>query len=291
MLNMVRFRFSLLATLVLGLALAFTLTSLSPATASAATAPVTHQVSGKVTAKASGNFTLLMSNNVSATFAVTPNTKYFQGGKPASFAAMEVGMQISAEVTYDSKVSPYYIATYVSLPTPPPPCYTSGQLSGKVTALTATSFTVASTNGGTTTFLVSGDTKFYLDGKASSFASLKVGMSIQFTVKSCGDGKYTAVTVNMTTPPPPPACYTSGTLSGKVTGKTADTFSIIWANGEASKVTFAVNSATKFYLNGKPATFADLKAGQYIQFIVKSCGDGKYTAVTVYLTSPTSNAK
>jgi len=38
-------------------------------------------------------------------------------------------------------------------------------------------------------------------------------------------------------------------------------------------------------------SFADLQAGQYIQFTVKSCGDGKYVAVTVYLTSSTSTAK
>jgi hypothetical protein len=74
-------------------------------------------------------------------------------------------------------------------------------------------------------------------------------------------------------------------MSGKVAGKTADSFTVIWTNGALSNIPFAVNSATKFFLNGKPATFADLKAGQYIQFIVKSCGDGKYTATMVYLTS------
>ncbi len=151
-----------------------------------------------------------MSNNVSATFVVTANTKFMQAGKPTNFAALQVGMQITAEIVYEGKGSQYYTAAYVSLPAPTPP---------------------------------------------------------------------------------PPTCsneHTSGMMSGKVTGKNADSFTITWANGEASKVPFAVNSATKFFLNGKAVSFADMKAGQYIQFNVKSCGDGKYTAVMVYLTSPTN---
>lgn len=206
MLNKLRHlnRLSVLAALVFALVLSLALTSLSPATASAATAPVTHQVSGKVTAKGASNFTLLMGGNVSATFPVTADTKYFQSGKPSSFAALAVGMQISAEVRYDG--GQYYIATYVSLPTPPPPA-------------------------------------------------------------TCSN----------------PAI--SGLMVGKVAAKASDSFTVIWTNGAVSNIPFVVNSATKFFLNGKAASFADMKAGQYIQFIVKSCGDGKYTAATVYLAS------
>lgn len=270
-----------LAALVFGLALSLALISFSPTIASAQEGQ-TYPVSGKVTAKTADTFTMLVNNN-NVTFRITATTQFTQGGKPATFGAMQVGMQISAQVAFEGN-SKLYVARTVTLPTPPPPptCYTSGLMTAKVAGKNADSFTVYWLNGeaGKVPFQVNSDTKFYQNGKPASFADLKVGQLINFVVKSCGDGKYQALTVALPNQPVPASCNTS-TATVKVVSKTADSFYVALSNGITSQSPLLVNGDTKFFHNDKPASFADLKAGQTISVTVKSCGDARYYAMKV----------
>jgi hypothetical protein len=159
-------------------------------------------------------------------------------------------------------------------------------VSGKVTAKGSDNFTLLFSNNTSVTFKINSATQFTQNGKSATFGDLKVGMLINATVISQGSGKpYLALKVTL------PASdqnscskeYTSGVLDATVTAKTANSFSVKWTNGGTSTIPFLVNSATQFIQDGHPASFADLKVGQHIQFQLGSCGDGKYYALKVWL--------
>jgi hypothetical protein len=283
-----------MAAVMFGLFLSLLFSSFAPTSVSAATSTEpAHTVTGKVSALTNASFTLkFATSNTPATFKVTSDSQFFRDGKPAKFSDMQVGMEISALVQYNPQVK-MYVAMRVTLP-PAPKCneYTSGLLTGKVYAKNNDSFMVVWQNGevSKTPFMVTPNTQFFSNDKPASFADLKVGQTINFIVRTCGDGKYTALKVNILAAP---KCdeYTSGLLTAKVYVKNNDSFVVIWQNGEVSKTPIMVTSATQFTRDGKPASFADLKVGQTINFVVQTCGDGKYTAVKVQLPSASDKNK
>lgn len=165
-------------------------------------------------------------------------------------------------------------------------------VSGKVTAKGSDSFTLQFANNSIVSFKVNSATQFTQNGKAATFGDLKVGMLVEAVVTSQGKGyPYLALKVSLpaSTQNTCSTSYTSGLLTGTVTAKTSNSFSVMWSNGEVSKVPFVVNSATQFIQDGHPASFADLKVGQHIQFQVRSCGDGVYYALKVLLPASSQN--
>ncbi len=183
--------------------LLLSLTCLAPAQASAAE-PTEYTVTGKVLAKGQDNFTLKRPNSTTpATLRVNAQTQYYQGTKPVSFSAMQVGMEISVVIRWQAQGN-FYLALRVYLPAAPDQggCarpYVSSPLSAQVAAKTPNSFTVTWSNNETSkiSFLVTSATKFSYKGEPASFASMYVGEQIRFVVQSCGDGKYYVREVNL----------------------------------------------------------------------------------------------
>jgi len=282
-------RFFVLASLVAMMVFSLGFTGFEATTASAAET-TGYPVSGKVTAKGTVNFTLLLTNtSTSLNFKVNSSTQFTQDGKAATFSNLTVGMLVNALVISQGQGKPY-LALKVTLPasshTTCEHPYTSGLLDGTVTAKNADSFSIKWSNGRVSTvpFIVTSVTQFSQDGHAASFADLKVGQHIQFQVSSCGDGKYYAAKVLLPASSPT-TCehpYTSGMLSATVASKSEHSFTVIWSNGEVSKISFVVNSATQFFHGSQISNFNDLHLGQHIQFQVSSCGDGNYIVLKVY---------
>ncbi len=276
-----------LGFVIFGLMVAMILNTLSPEAAQAAEIANNSQIKGKVTAITADGFSLLMDGNRQYTFQVTADTQFSQADKPAKFSDLKVGMLIGLLVKYNP-TDHKYMATRVYLPKAeptPPTCYTSALMSATVVEKLADRFTVKWTNGETSKvpFLVNSQTKFIQDGKPASYADLKAGQNIQFVVRACKDGGYTATEVHLPKAEPTPAtCYTSSAMYASVLEKLAGRFTVKWTNGQTGNVAFVVNSNTKFFHEGHSASYADLKAGQNIRFVVRACKGGEYTATEVY---------
>jgi Domain of unknown function (DUF5666) len=144
------------------------------------------------------------------------------------------------------------------------------KVAGTVSAVAASSLTLAARDGTKTTVKLTASTTYRL-GKAAADASVvKVGMQAVVTGTKASDGTLTATSVTVK----------ASTVAGTVAATSGSTITITARDG--SKVAVKVTSATTYRVAGvEKAALTDVKVGMWIVVQGLRNDDGSFTASTV----------
>ena len=189
------------------------------------------------------------------------------GGPGASLQAagspsLSALIGLLARATYDPNS---HVALYVSLSRPEPVL-----VNGVVDSATATDLVLDVKGRGKLDLTLDMQTALRLDGLASTGDKLAAGdlASVLFWPTATEND---ALRVNARTPPPPPPLQFGGVLTAMVVDSGGAPVGFSAARG-TTKMDFQDSSSTAFSLDGKPATAADLKTGDYVGVIYRTDG-------------------
>lgn len=164
-----------------------TTTTTAPATPTALTVNVVlPELAGTVHTVGHGQFVLVDSQGFWRTVKTTAGTAYLQAGETAGATALTVGSQVEAVGTVDADHTALDASRVnVVLPT----------VTGKVTAVSGTAFTVSTFARTTVTVDTTSTTRFTAAGTTGSLSDVKVGSVVSASGTRAADGTVTAVTV------------------------------------------------------------------------------------------------
>jgi uncharacterized protein YecA (UPF0149 family) len=125
------------------------------------------EVEGKVTAVGSSSITIAPQKGTPVALATSATTQVFLDGAVSKLTAIKVGD--NARALYDATS---LIAAVIQAESPH---HELAEVEGKVTAVTASSITIAPEEGAPVALGTDGSTKVFLDRKSSTLAAIKVG--------------------------------------------------------------------------------------------------------------------
>lgn len=125
-----------------------------------------------------------------------------------------------------------------------------GRHGGKVTAVSATSITVSSPSGTSTTYAIDASTKVFKDRVAATVSDLAVGERVGIQASSTSATTAAAIEIQL------------ARIAGQVVSVNASTITVADRDGFYRTVT--VSGSTTYTKNGATATSADVTAGSFI---------------------------
>jgi biopolymer transport protein ExbD len=193
------------------------------------------------------------------TVKVDANTRITLDSTASTLDKLSAGMWATARlgavttISLDAKTPP---------PPPPPP-----PLSGKIVKVDASAGTLLVQPQRGNAVLVSTDanTRTYLDGKASSLASLSADMSVVVKFKSGG----IASVIEARTPPPPPPPHP---IEGKMVSVDLAGGTLVVQPEHRASVKVTTDANTAVVLDGKSSSLASLSAGMSVVVKFRSGG-------------------
>jgi preprotein translocase subunit YajC len=200
-------------------------------------------VAGKVTAVGASSITIAPDEGSPVTLSADSSTKVALDGKPSQLSAIKVGD--TARALYDSST---LVAAAIEAESPH---HELAEVEGKVTAVDASSITIAPGEGSPVKLGTDSSTKVILDGKPSQLSAIKVGDKARALYDS---STLVAAAIEAESPH-----HELAEVEGKVTA--ADASSITIAPEEGSPVTLGTDSSTKVVLDGEPSTLSAIKVG------------------------------
>ncbi len=210
---------------------------------------------------AAGSFKLATIKGQHLTIHVNSNTVY--RGRVSSFAGLAPSMYANVQTTQLSNGS--YLAVVVNVLKQ----HISQKVTGQVTKVLTSFFTILGTDGKTYTFDVTGKTTFSGFG-VTILGDLLVGMKVKVTYLDMGNGVFRAQNVVVT--------QLHSKISGKVTSKATSSFTILGSDG--FNYTFQVTSKTTFSGNNV-TSYSGLKVNMKVKVSYVELTDGTLRAVSV----------
>jgi len=145
------------------------------------------------------------------------------------------------------------------------------RVTGQVTHVYSSSFSILGTDGNTYTFDVTAKTSFS-GFDVTDLTELQVGMKVKVGYLNMGNGILRALTVTVT--------QLHAKINGKVTAKDSSSFTIL--GGDGNSYTFQVTTKTSFSGNGVTG-FSGLKIGMKVNVTYATLTDGTLRAKNVII--------
>ncbi len=177
------------------------------------------------------------------------STRITRNGAAATLADLKAGDQVAAE--YDPATR---IATRIEAESETE--HQPSEVEGQVTAVSATSITIAPHSGDPVTLTLDATTVIYLNGQRAAAADVKVGDRAQAEYDAATKVAAKIAVERETNQEP-------AEIEGQVTAASATSVTI--APHEGSPVTLTLNDSTRIIANDKPGTAADIKVGARAQ--------------------------
>lgn len=222
-------------------------------------------VEGTVTAVASASLTITPQRGAAVTVTTNGSTRVLLNGSPASLTALATGDRAAA--LFNSST---HVAVDVQAQTQRSVLLA---VQGQVTAITASSITIAPAHGSAVTVTAGASTQVTLDGTASTLADILIGDSARAVYDSA-----TKVATVVAAQSPHDRL---ATVQGQVTAVGAASISIEPASG--SPVVLAVTSSTIILLDGVPAKLTAVAVGDMAGALYDAV---KLTALAIDAQSP-----
>lgn len=177
------------------------------------------------------------------------STRITRNGAAATLADLKAGDRVAAE--YDPATR---IATRIEAESETE--HEPSEIEGQVTAVSATSITIAPHSGDPVTLTLDATTVIYVNGQRAGAADVKVGDRAQAEYDAATKVAAKIAVERETNQEP-------AEIEGQVTAASATSVTI--APHEGSPVTLTLNSSTRIIANDKPGTAADIKVGARAQ--------------------------
>jgi hypothetical protein len=186
-----------------------------------------------------------------AAVSLTTNssTRITRNGAAATLADLKAGDRVAAQ--YDPTTN---VATRIEAESETG--HQPSEVDGQVTAVSATSITIAPHSGDPVTLTLDATTVIYVNGQRAAAADLKVGDRAQAEYDATTKVAAKIAVERETNQEP-------AEVEGQVTA--ASSTSVTIAPHEGSPVTLTLNSSTRIIVNDKPGTAADIKVGAQAQ--------------------------
>jgi hypothetical protein len=222
-------------------------------------------VAGKVTAVTASSITIAPEEGPPVTLGGDAATKVLLDGAASTLSAIAVGDQ--ARALYDRST---LIAAAIEAESPH---HRLAEVEGQVTAVTATSLTVAPEAGSPVTLGTASSTVVILDGAPSALSAVAVGDKARALYDST---TLVAIAIEAESPH-----HELAEVEGQVTAVTATSLTI--APEEGSPVTLGATSSTVVILDGAPAALSAIAVGDKARALYDS---STLIAVAIQAQSP-----
>jgi len=206
-------------------------------------APAVSAVAGKVTAVTASSLTIAPEEGSPVTLGTDAATKIVVDGAAAKLSAIAVGDQ--ARALYDSTT---LVAAAIEAESPH---HELAEITGQVTAVTASSLTIAPAEGSPVTLGTKASTVVILDGAPSSLSAIAVGDKARALYDST---TLVAAAIEAESPH-----HELAEIEGQVTAVTASSLTI--APEEGAPVTLGMDASTVVILDGAPSTLSAIAVG------------------------------
>ena len=239
-----------------------------------------HGTAGKVTAVSASAITLVGRDGKSQTVKVDANTKVFAGRAEAKLGDVKSGWVAFVETgsngvaTVIRAVDPAEIREHAGHPSFDP-VHLAG---GKITAVSATSITLAGRDGRTQTVKIDAKTKIYAGRDEAKVSALKTGW-LAFVQKNDAG---VAVSIRAADPAAIKRHFNhhrfvmpANAAAGKITAVTGSSITLQSRDGKTATV--KVNGSTKVFTHGGAAKLSSLKTG-WVAFVIRG-KDGVATVI------------
>jgi len=156
---------------------------------------------------------------------------------------------------------------------------------GKVTAISGSSITVETRNGGQDVINVTADTKYSRNGEAAGLSDFKVGDFVMAMGARSDSGQFVAERVNGGDQPPPgPPGRRPGRpgIGGEVQAIALSAKTITVKGRDEETLVIYTTDSTEFNRNRQAATLADFKTGDHVGAMGTRDSSGKFTAERVF---------
>lgn len=225
-----------------------------------------HGTAGKITAVTASSITLAGRDGKAQTIKIDAKTKVYSGRDEAKAADLKAGWFAFVETGSNG------VATVIRAADPAemqshaghPPFDAKHMAGGKITAVSATSITLAGRDGASQTVKVDGETKVYAGRDESKISALKVGW-LAFVQKNDAG---VATVIRAVDPAAIRRHFThhrftmpKNVAAGKVTGVSASSITLEGRDGKS--VTVAVNASTKVFTHDGQVKVTALKVGWF----------------------------
>jgi hypothetical protein len=207
-------------------------------------------VEGTVGAVDAGAGTITINPRTGAPVSLTTSssTRITRNGAAATLADLKAGDRVAAQYDPTTKVATRIEAESETEHEP-------SEVEGSVTAVSATSITIAPHSGDPVTLTLDATTVIFLNGHRAAAADIKVGDRAEAVYDATAK---IAARIAVEREEQEPA-----EVEGQVTAASATSVTI--APHEGSPVTLTLNSSTRIIANDKPGTAADIKVGARAQ--------------------------
>jgi RecJ-like exonuclease len=221
---------------------------------------------GTILSVDAANMTFKIANNKggSPTIHVDSNTVY--RGQASSFADLAASQYVNVTVT---KTSGSNVAKIVNVLK----AQKIVKITGKITAIDTSAFTILGSDGNTYILQVTAKTAFSGKGVVD-FSGLVTGMTVKVTYRDMGNGILRAQTVEVT--------QLSMTITGHITAIHSSSFTILGVDGVT--YTFKVNANTTYSGNGV-TSFTELAKGMKVKVTYTELSNGTLRATKVVVRS------
>lgn len=153
------------------------------------------------------------------------------------------------------------------------------RIAGRISDFTASSLTIKTNDGDVRAVQLTGDTKYYVNGKpVSNKPDFEKGERVAVVAHVETDGSLTARRVNIG------PSKSNGTvhIAGTILDSNAGSITIKTKGGDVKAA--SLTEDTKYYVNGKPvAQRPEMEHGQPVRVTAYQEADGSLTALTVFL--------
>src|SRR5579862_4667891 len=215
-------------------------------------APSVSAVAGKVTAVTASSLTIAPEEGSPVTLGTDAATKIVVDGAAAKLSAIAVGDQ--ARALYDSTT---LVAAAIEAESPH---HELAEITGQVTAVTASSLTIAPAEGSPVTLGTKASTVVILDGAPSSLSAIAVGDKARALYDST---TLVAAAIEAESPH-----HELAEIEGQVTAVTASSLTI--APEEGAPVTLGTDAATKIVVDGAAAKLSAIAVGDQARALYDS---------------------
>jgi preprotein translocase subunit YajC len=206
-------------------------------------APSVSAVAGKVTAVTASSLTIAPEEGTPVTLGTDAATKIVVDGAAAKLSAIAVGDQ--ARALYDSTT---LVAAAIEAESPH---HELVEITGQVTAVTASSLTIAPEEGSPVTLGTKASTVVILDGRPSTLSAIAVGDQARALYDST---TLVAAAIEAESPH-----HELAEIEGQVTAVTASSLTI--TPEEGAPVTLGMDASTVVILDGAPSTLPAIAVG------------------------------
>jgi preprotein translocase subunit YajC len=221
-------------------------------------------VEGKVTDVGASSITIAPEEGSPVTLSTDSSTKVALDGKPSQLSAIKVGD--TARALYDSST---LVAAAIEAESPQ---HELAEVEGKVTAVDASSITIAPEEGSPVTLGTDSSTKVVLDGEPSTLSAIKVGDK----ARALYDGTTLVATAIQAQSPH----HELAEIEGQVTAVGGSTISITPDHPQhATAVTLTTSAATQVFLDGKVSKLGSIAVGDRARALYDAATDAAIVIV------------